>query len=62
MAFGGIDTGYLSLEIDGTVGVCTVFNSLDPQRGPLNIPLFGMSLGDEVWLLVDRFQNNVAIL
>lgn len=51
MALGGIDTGYLSLETDGTLGVCTVFNSLDPQRGPLDIPLFGMSLGDEVWVL-----------
>ena len=51
MALGAIDTGYLSLEVDGTLGFCTAFNSIDPQRGPLALPLLGMSLGDQVWML-----------
>jgi hypothetical protein len=51
MALGAIDTGYLSLEVDGTFGFCTAFNSIDPQRGPLALPLLGMSLGDQVWVL-----------
>ncbi len=51
MALGGIDTGYMSLEVDGTLGYCTVFNSIDPQRGPLALPLLGMSVGDDVWML-----------
>src|ERR1700722_5015366 len=51
MALGGIDTGYMSLEVDGTLGYCTVFNSIDPQRGPLALPLLGMSVGDNVWVL-----------
>ncbi len=51
MALGGIDTGYMSLEADGTLGFCTVFNSIAPQRGPLALPLLGMSLGNQVWLL-----------
>ncbi len=51
MALGGIDTGYMSIETDGTLGYCTIFNSIDPQRGPLNLPLLGMSVGDNVWTL-----------
>src|SRR6266404_2171489 len=27
MALGAIDTGYMSLETDGTLGFCTIFNS-----------------------------------
>src|SRR5690348_10286762 len=30
MALGGIDTGYMSMEVDGTLGYCTIFNSIDP--------------------------------
>ncbi len=51
MALGAIDTGYMSLEADGTLGFCTIFNSIDPQRGPLALPLLGMSVGNEVWML-----------
>ena len=51
MAMGGIDTGYMSMEVDGTLGYCTVFNSIDPQRGPLALPPLGMSVGDNVWIL-----------
>lgn len=51
MALGGIDTGYMSMEVDGTLGYCTIFNSIDPQRGPLALPLLGMSVGNDVWTL-----------
>src|SRR5579872_1887109 len=53
MTLGGIDTGFLSLEADGTFGSCTIFNSLCPMRAPLDLPFLGMSLKerDEVWLL-----------
>ncbi len=53
MALGGIDTGFLTLEVDGTFGSCTVFNSLCPMRPPLGLPFLGMSLKErnEVWLL-----------
>ena len=32
-------------------GLLHVFNSIDPQRGPLALPLLGMSVGDNVWIL-----------
>ncbi len=51
MALGSIDTGYVSLEVDGTLGYCTLFNSIVPQRGPLNFPIFGLSVADQRWLL-----------
>jgi uncharacterized protein (DUF608 family) len=51
MALGAIDTGYMSLETDATLGYCTVFNSICPQRGPLRWPFLGMSAGNQVWLL-----------
>ena len=51
MALGAIDTGYMSLEADSTLGFCTAFNSIDPQRGPLALPLLGVSVGNEVWML-----------
>ncbi len=53
MTLGGIDTGFLTVEPDGTFGSCTLFNSLCPMRAPLDLPFLGMSLKerDEVWLL-----------
>lgn len=54
MPIGGIDTGCLDLETDGTFGYCTIFNSLVPRRGPLNLPFLGLSVGPETWVLSSR--------
>lgn len=51
MALGGIDTGYMSLETNSTMGYCTIFNSICPQRGPLGWPFLGMTAGKQTWLL-----------
>lgn len=51
MALGGIDTGYVALETNSTLGYCTVFNSICPQRGPLAWPFLGLTAGEQVWLL-----------
>ena len=51
MALGGIDTGYLSLETNSTLGYCTIFNSMCPQGGPLGWPFLGMTAGEQTWLL-----------
>ena len=58
MALGAIDTGYMSLETDGTLGYCTIFNSITPQRGPLNWPFMGMTVGKQVWLLSSPREAN----
>ena len=51
MPLGGIDTGALSLETNGTLGYCTIFNSIVLMRGPLGLPFLGMSVGDQSWIL-----------
>ncbi len=51
MPLGAIDTGRIDLQPDGTFGFCTIFNSIVPQRGPLNVPFLGMSVADQKWLL-----------
>jgi len=54
MAFGGIGTGCMDIESDGTIGFMSVFNSLSPRRGPVNMPMFGVSAGTESYLLSTR--------
>ena len=51
MALGAIDTGCLDFEKTGMLGYCTIFNSLVPRRGPMNLPLFGLAVGDKTWAL-----------
>ncbi|MGH9505156.1 MAG: GH116 family glycosyl-hydrolase, partial [Terriglobales bacterium] len=51
MPLGAIDTGRIDLQPDATLGFCTAFNSIVPQRGPLNVPFLGMSVADQKWLL-----------
>ncbi len=48
---GGIDTGCLDIEARGLLGYATIFNSLMPRRGPVNLPFLGMSLGRQTWVL-----------
>ena len=54
MPLGGIDTGCIDLETDGTLGYMTVFNSHVPRRGPLNLPFLGISVGSESWIFSTR--------
>ncbi|MHB9036394.1 MAG: GH116 family glycosyl-hydrolase [Armatimonadota bacterium] len=51
MPLGGIDTGCLDLETNGTFGLCTIFNTLVPRRGPLHTPFLGISVGKRAWTL-----------
>ena len=51
MPLGGIDTGCLDLEVRGLLGYSTIFNSLVPRRGPLNLPFLGLSVDNRVWAL-----------
>jgi uncharacterized protein (DUF608 family) len=48
---GGLDTGRIGLEADGTFGYSTIFNSICPEGGPLHTPFLGMTVGDQVWCL-----------
>ncbi len=54
MALGGVDTGCLDLETSGLLGYCTIFNTHVPRRGPLNLPILGLSTGGTTWVLCDK--------
>lgn len=51
---GGVDTGCLDLEIDGTTGYMTIYNSHVPRRGKDHLPLLGISVGDKAFVLSTR--------
>jgi uncharacterized protein (DUF608 family) len=53
MALGGVDTGCIDLETSGLLGYCTIFNTHVPRRGPVNLPILGMSIGDKAWVFCD---------
>ena len=53
MPLGGVDTGCLDLETSGMLGYATIFNTHVPRRGPLNVPILGLSVGGKTWLLCD---------
>lgn len=58
MPLGGLDTGCLDLEPNGTLGYCTIFNHLVEPRLLLNAPLLGVSCGGRTWVLVaDRLAK-----
>ena len=54
MALGGVDTGCIDLETSGLLGYCTIFNTHVPRRGPLNLPVLGLSTGGKTWVLCDK--------
>ncbi len=51
MALGGVDTGCIDLETSGLLGYCTIFNTHVPRRGPVNLPILGVSVAGETWVL-----------
>jgi uncharacterized protein (DUF608 family) len=57
MPLGGIDTGCLDLDVAGVLGYCSIFNSLVPRRGSLNVPFLGISLGHRTWVLTTSNMN-----
>ncbi|MFN8007222.1 MAG: GH116 family glycosyl-hydrolase [Terriglobia bacterium] len=54
MPLGGVSTGFLDIEIDGSLGFCTLFNSGVPTRGPINLPFLGMSVDGKTCVLTTR--------
>jgi len=50
---GGIGTGCLDLDTDGTLGRCSIFNTFVPHR-VLGVPFAGISAGSQAWVLTTR--------
>ena len=53
MPLGGLDTGCTDLETTGMLGYSTIFNTHVPRRGPMNVPVLGLSVEGRTWLLCD---------
>ena len=51
MPLGSIDTGCLGVNPDSTLGLCSIFNSYVPMRGPLKLPFLGITVGKITWVL-----------
>ena len=54
MPLGGVATGCIDVDTDGTFGYCTLFNSGVPTRGPMQYGFLGVSSGERTWLLSSR--------
>lgn len=48
---GGIGTGCLDLGPSGVIGFSTIFNSFAPRPDPRFLPLLGLSVGGDTWIL-----------
>ena len=51
MPLGGIGTGFINVETNGTWGQTSLFNSGVPVRGPLRMPFLGISVKGKSWVL-----------
>jgi len=56
---GGIGTGYLDFNADGTLGLCSIFNRFVPPR-KLNRPFLGIVVDGQPRLVCLRTADNVA--
>ena len=54
MPLGGVATGCIDVDTDGTFGFCTLFNSGVPTRGPLQYGFLGISSAGRSWILSSR--------
>jgi uncharacterized protein (DUF608 family) len=59
MPLGGVATGALDLDTDGTFGFCNLFNSGVPTRGPLQYGFLGLSVGGRTWILSTRAVTGI---
>jgi non-lysosomal glucosylceramidase len=54
MPLGGVATGSIDVDTDGTFGYCTLFNSGVPTRGPMQYGFLGLSSEGRTWILSSR--------
>ena len=61
MPLGGIDTGCIDLESNGTFGIYSIFNTLVPERGEatLRAPVLALHVGDTNWALCGPLPKGV---
>src|ERR1700722_1901546 len=54
MPLGGVATGFMDIDTDGTFGFFNLFNSGVPTRGPLEHGFLGIASGHRCWVLTTR--------
>lgn len=59
MPLGGIATGHVHLDTDGTLGWCTFFDSVIPPRDLGGLPLIGIAVADRAWILSTKSATGV---
>lgn len=56
---GAVGTGCLDLDIDGTLGYCSIFSSFVPPRGQLQLPFLGIKVDKRTWVLATRHTGEI---
>ena len=51
MPLGGVSTGFVDIDTNGTLGLTSMFNSGVPVFGPLRAPFLGVNVGSRTWVL-----------
>lgn len=59
LPLGGLGTGFLDLNTDGTLGRTTIFNSFTPPR-EINTPFLALAVGGKVWGLTTKKIGEVV--
>lgn len=54
MPLGGVSTGFINVETDGTWGQSSIFNSGVPVREKTRLPFLGLNVDGRTWVLTTR--------
>src|SRR3989338_5873528 len=54
MPLGGLATGCIDLDTNGTLGRCTIFNSIIPPRQLDGHTFFALAVKNKVWALTTK--------
>jgi uncharacterized protein (DUF608 family) len=61
MPIGSVDTGCVDIQANGTFGLSSIFNSIVPRRGPLNMPLLGIATCQQAFVLTTLNLDKLVI-
>jgi uncharacterized protein (DUF608 family) len=59
MPLGGVATGCMDIDTNGSFGFFNLFNSGVPTRGPIEHEFLGIASGDRCWVLTTRDMTGV---
>ena len=59
LPLGGMATGCIDLNTDGTIGRCTCFNTIIQPRELGDVPFLALSVGKDVWALTTKTVDGI---